>query len=92
MATQVINEQALKEFEIGSSRTFMLRDILPGPAWAPYGAEDVSFAEESDCQSDSRMKDGSCLKGFVAAVGLEAAMVIGLYGIWQALHVFRWCK
>jgi hypothetical protein len=31
----------------------------------------------------------SCAKGIAMAIALEAAMAVGVYGIWQAFHIFQ---
>ena len=78
MATQVLNQ-----FEIESSQPFMLRDILPGAAWAPYRASPRAVANELECAIDANEEDGNCVKGFVMAIGLEGAMALGVLCIWH---------
>jgi hypothetical protein len=82
MATQVLNQ-----FEIESSQPFMLRDILPGAAWAPYRAPTRAIANELECAIDANEEDGNCVKGFVVAIGLESAMALGVLGIWHFWHL-----
>jgi hypothetical protein len=84
VATQVLNQ-----FEIESSQPFMLRDILPGAAWAPYRAPTCPIANEMECASDAIEEDGNCVKGFAVAIGLEGAMALAVFGIWHAWHLIR---
>jgi hypothetical protein len=84
VATQVLNQ-----IEIESSQPFMLRDILPGAAWAPYRAPVRPAANELDCASPTSEEDGSCIRGFVVAVALEGAMALGIFSAWQIWHLIR---
>ena len=84
MATQVLNQ-----IDMESSQPFMLRDILPGAAWAPYRAATQPIARKMDCASDAAEEDGNCVRGFLVAVCLECAMVAGVFGIWQVWHLIR---
>jgi len=85
----------LNALEAGSSRTFLLRDDLAGSVLTPSVSEAPVFRRKTDCMSSSNAEDGSgaqdgsCAVGFCVAIGLEAAMALGLYGIWQVLHIFR---
>jgi hypothetical protein len=78
VATQVLNQ-----FEIESSQPFMLRDILPGAAWAPYRAPTRAIANELECAIDAIEEDGNCVKGFVMAICLEGATALSVLGIWH---------
>ena len=84
MATQVLDN-----FENQSSKVFMLRDILPGPAWAPPMAKSPARAEETVRVSESSAEDGSCVKGMILAFGLEASGALIVYGLWQFWLSFR---
>jgi hypothetical protein len=84
VATQVLNQ-----IEIEASQPFMLRDILPGAAWAPYRAPVRSAANELDCACTTSEAGGSCVKGFVVAVALEGAMALGIFSVWQIWHLIR---
>lgn len=84
MATQV-----LCDFEIKSPQPFMLRDILPGPGWAPYRAPVRLLERESEYESDADVAGGSCVKGLMTAAFIEGAMVLGIYAAWQAWHLLR---
>ena len=84
MASQVLNQ-----FEIESSQPFMLRDILPGAAWAPYRAPTRPLAAVTDCVSDANEKEGNGLKGLLVAIGLEGTMALGVFGLWHVWHLIR---
>jgi hypothetical protein len=84
VATQVLNQ-----IEIESSQPFMLRDILPGAAWAPYRAPARPAAKELECACTTNEEDGNCIRGFVVAVALEGAMALGVFAGWQVWHLIR---
>jgi len=81
--------QAMNRFEIESSQPFMLRDILPGAAWASYRAPTQSIANEMDCASDAAEEDGNCVMGFLVAICLECVMVAGVFDIWHVWLLIR---
>lgn len=84
MASQVLNQ-----IDMESSQPFMLRDILPGAAWAPYRAPAQPMAKDMDCASVAVEQEGNCVRGFLVAVCLECAMVAGGFGVWQVWHLIR---
>jgi hypothetical protein len=84
VATQVLNQ-----FEIESSQPFMLRDILPGAAWAPYRAPICAVANDMECAIEANEVDGNCVKGFVVAISLEGAMALGVFGLWHFWRLLR---
>jgi len=67
----------------------MVTGAYAGPGLAPSGCEAPAFPKESDCQSESGAQDGSCIKGFIVALGLEAATALCICGIWQVWHLIR---
>ncbi len=68
--------QVLSNFEIESSRSYMLRDIFAIPELAPP-------------DSESSANNGSCLRGLFVALGLEAAAAVFIYGICHAAQILR---
>ena len=46
-------------------------------------------AEGMDRQYDSPAEGVHCARGILTMVGLEAAAVFGLYGLWQLWHLVR---
>jgi hypothetical protein len=81
--------QALNQIEIESPTPFLLRDILPGPAWAPYGPGAPALMGETESVLSSSAEDGNCLKGALVALVLEGGAALGAFGIWQLWHLFR---
>jgi len=67
----------------------MLRNILPGAAWAPYRAPTHPLAPATDCVSDANEKEENFLKGFVVAICLEGAAALGVFGLWLVWHLIR---
>jgi hypothetical protein len=81
--------QALNQFEIESPNDLLPGDILPCPAWVPYGAQAPALAGEAACVPTSSAADGNCLKGALVALALEAGAALGAFGIWQLWHLLR---
>lgn len=79
--------QALNQFEIEPPQPFMLRDILPGPGWAPYTASARPLARGASRAPDANADEGSCLKGVLVGIGLEGAVALGIWGLWQVWHL-----
>jgi hypothetical protein len=84
MATQLINQ-----FELELPQTFMLRDILPGPAWAPYQVQYRPSIEQIARPSTEKEEDGNCAKGFIVAIAMEGMLALGVFGIWHFWHLVR---
>ena len=63
------------------------------PAWAPPAADSSAIVEEveelSDLESCAEARDGSCLKGLLFAIGIEAAAAFLILAAWQLWHVLR---
>jgi hypothetical protein len=81
--------QALDEFHHELTQPFLLRDVLPGPAWAPYQAGVRPLPRNTDFAAEACEEDGNCIKGFLVAICMEGAAALGVYGIWQIWHLFR---
>jgi hypothetical protein len=81
--------QALNRFQTESSNVFMLRDILPGPGWAPYRALSPALEKETETVPKSCAEDGDPIKGVLVALGLESGVILVLFGAWQVLHLIR---
>jgi hypothetical protein len=84
MATQAVNQ-----FEMDLPQTFMLRDILPGPAWAPYQLQYRPSSGEVAHPSDEKAEDGNCAKDFLVAIAMEGTLALGVFGIWHFWHLIR---
>jgi hypothetical protein len=67
----------------------MLRDILPGPGWAPYEPKPRRVSREFARSSDQSVEEGSCVKGFMVAIAIEATVGLGVYGVWHLWHLIR---
>jgi hypothetical protein len=89
MATPILNSSVLDEREIESFSTVMLEDVFAGPMWVPESSEALARSGERDSPYDSSTEDGSCLKGFFVAIGLQVGAAIGIYCIWLLWHILR---
>lgn len=82
------------EIETLRRQRFMLRDILPGPGWAPYRPDAPAAGRDSDGTLAERVYvddsgDGRCMKGLLVAVALECVAGLGVVGAWQLWHLLR---
>ena len=81
--------QGLNNFKVELGQPFMLRDILPGAAYAPYHVQLRQPAWDTDEGSDATAGEQRCLKGFFVAVALEAVIAVSVVGFWQLWHLVR---
>lgn len=83
--------QAIGNFEVQPTQPFMLRDILPGPGWAPYTASERTHVSRIDRArvSDGEAVHGSVAKGVLIGLLMEAAAALIAYGAWQVWHLVR---
>ncbi len=81
--------QALNEFHRDPPQPFLVRDILPRPGWAPYRAPVRPLRHDLRFVPEASEEEGSCVKGLVAAICLEGAAALGIFGIWQLWHLIR---
>lgn len=81
--------QILYDFEVESSEPFLPKDIPSRTARVLSVSEAPAFATETDCLQESTAEDGSYLKCILVAIGLEGAMALGFYGLWQLWHHLR---
>lgn len=51
--------------------------------------EAPAFAEERHSAHESNVVDGSCVKGLIVALSLEAAAVLLFCAVWQTWHFMR---
>ncbi len=75
------------ESEAAQTSALMGADVFARPMLPPSFAEAAAWVTEADNLSAASAHDGDCLIGFSVAIGLEAAMAIGLYGIWRVWHL-----
>jgi len=84
-----VASQAIKEFHRDTLHPFLLRDVLPGPGWAPYRAAARPLPRAMDVVPEANEEGGSCMKGLMVGMGLESAAALGVYGLWQLWHLIR---
>jgi len=84
-----VPSQALYEINVKSSQPFLLRNVLPGTALAPYQASPRAPARKASALDESALEDGNCLMGAAVGLCIEGVMALVLYGIWQGWHLIR---
>ena len=65
----------------------MLTNSYAGPLVAPAALETEALAKQMDSQSEFKANTPRCARGFLYAIGLEAAAALCIYGIWQVWHI-----
>lgn len=89
-----MSSQVHIEFETITTQRFMVRDILPGPGWAPYRPQLHLVSEKSDSLTEGSLssensEDGKCLKGALIGIALECVAFAGVFGVWRLWHIAR---
>jgi hypothetical protein len=84
-----VANQLLSEFQNDARAPFLLRDILPGAAWAPFGTKTGDQPSEMDFSSEAAVEEENCPRGLLVATCLEVVLLLGIYGGWQVLHLAR---
>jgi hypothetical protein len=67
----------------------MNTEACAGWVGAPSARESAGFTDEMNDVREFAAEGKSCAKGIAMAIALEAAMAVGVYGIWQAFHIFQ---
>ena len=65
----------------------ILTSAYPGPLLEPAVRETEAFAEQMDSEFALDAGAPRCARGFLYAIGLEAAAALCIYGIWLVCHV-----
>lgn len=81
--------QLLDELEIESTETFLLRDILPGAGWAPYGPEPCDLPSDMELASEALVEEENCPRAILVGICLEAVIGFSIYGACHAFHLVR---
>jgi hypothetical protein len=78
-----MTSQVFHQFEVEPQQPFMLRDILPGPAWAPFRAAPPAPVACALQALQPAAKKQNRWATVLAAVCFEVAIPLGIFGIWQ---------
>ena len=85
----MLASQVLDQFDVFESRLPICTDADANRTPHFAVGEGLRPAREVVSRSDSRLEGVRCFRGSLVALGLEAVMVLGVYGIWQAWHLLR---
>jgi hypothetical protein len=69
--------------------TRMTDSLYLSPRSAYWLGEVPDFSKQMDRMDEADEQDGSCGKGIIVALSLEAGASLLLYAIWQAWHFIR---
>jgi hypothetical protein len=75
--------QALKVFEIEAPHWILLKDAAARHATARPAASNPPPTSEIEGLPETVAADNSAMKGFWAAIAIEAAVVLGAYLVWH---------
>jgi hypothetical protein len=78
-----MTSQVFNPFEVEPTQPFMLRDILPGPAWAPFQAAPQCPTARVQAPAQAGPRKKYRMAAVLAAVCLEVAIPLGVFGIWE---------
>jgi hypothetical protein len=78
-----MTSQVFNQFEVETPQPFMLRDILPGPAWAPFRAAPQVAAVPAEQALAPAAKTQHRWKTVAATICFEVAIPLGVLSIWQ---------
>lgn len=81
--------QALKEFEIESSHWILLKDAAARHASATPAKPPTPATEETEGLPETVAPDNRAMKGFWAAIAIEAALGLGVYLLWHFWQVLK---
>ncbi len=84
-----VANQLVSEFQNGACAPFLLRDILPGAAWAPFGTKTSDLPSDLDFSPEAVVEEENCPRGLLVATCFEAVLLLCLYGGWHALYLVR---
>ncbi len=79
----------LHEHIVESPESLLLRDTLPGAAWAPPGPERCDRSSNLDLAPETVVEKENAPRGILAGVCIEIALALGIYAVWHAVHLNR---
>jgi hypothetical protein len=85
----MLASHVLDQFDVFESRLPICTDADANRTPLIAVREGLRAAGEADSRSRVRSEGVRCFRGTLVALGLEAVMVLGVYGIWQAWHLLR---
>jgi hypothetical protein len=85
----MLASHVLDNFEVIESRLPICTDVYVRGILSSTVSEGIRPARKSDSPSRSKSEGIRCFRGSLVALGLEAAMALFAYGIWEAWHILR---
>jgi hypothetical protein len=79
----------LNEFDVVESRSPICTDAFDRGILASTVFEGLRPARETEGRSGSKPEGIRCVRGALIAFGLEAAVALFAYGIWEAWRLLR---
>jgi hypothetical protein len=84
LASHVLEEFQVIESPLPIRTDAYVRRLLPSSV-----REGLRPAAETESRYSSKSEGIRCFRGSLVALGLEAFMALGVYGIWEAWHILR---
>jgi hypothetical protein len=85
----MLASHALDEFDVIEFSSSTCTDAFVRAMPAPSVSEGRRLAGEAESRSGTKSEGIRCARGFLIALGFEAAMVFCVYGIWHVWHIVR---
>jgi|HubBroStandDraft_2_1064218.scaffolds.fasta_scaffold206751_2 hypothetical protein len=80
---------ALNQFEVVKSRSPMCTDAYDHGILASTVCEGLRSPRKAISPSEAKSEGIRCVKGSLLALGMEAAIALSIFGIWEAWRTFR---
>jgi hypothetical protein len=84
-----MSSHVLNDFEVQTANTRRRANVYMFPAREPSVPTTRVSISVTNRLTEGSMRDGSCIKGMISALVLEAGMALAAYGIWMIWHVLR---
>ena len=80
---------ALNEFEVVESRSPMCTDAYDHGILASTVCEGLRPTLKTVSPSEEKSEGIRCVRGSLLALGLEAAVALSIFGVWEAWRLLR---
>lgn len=84
-----MSSNVLNDFEVQPANARRRAKVYIFPVREPSAPTTRVSTSVTDCLTEGSLRDGSCFKGMISALVLEAGMALAAYGVWVVWHVVR---
>ena len=79
----------ISSVNVESPEFIPLRDLYSNSELVFSRAEKIDLATAAGAPTEERGEGGTCLRGMLVGMALEAATAFSLYGAWRLWHLLR---